>query len=69
MLKLETGADGIDCLTLRETLGGTGPGSDEGQIALHLLYTTFGTRGPTHLGQADKTWKQSAKDNPEVKCQ
>src|SRR5260370_22211352 len=69
MSKLETGADGIDCSTLRETLGGTGPGSDKGQIALHLLCMTLGTRGPTCLGQADKTWKQSAKDNPEVKHQ
>src|SRR5258708_7632828 len=69
MSKLETGADGIDCSTLRETLGGTGPGSDKGQIALHLLHMTLGTRGPTCLGQADKTWKQSAKDDLEVKHQ
>src|SRR5258708_38905701 len=67
--KLKTGADGIDCLTLRETLGGTGPGSDEGQITLRLLHATLSTRGPTCLGQADKTWKQSAKDDPEVKHQ
>src|SRR6266436_4247161 len=69
MSKLKTGVDRINCLTLRETLGGTGPGSDKGQITLHLLHMTFSTRGPTHLGQADKTWKQAAKDDLEVKHQ
>src|SRR5258708_4060839 len=69
MSKLKTGVDGIDCPTLRETLGGTGPRSDGGQITLHLLCATLGTGGSTCLGQADKTWKQSAKDDLEVEHQ